>query len=228
MHGTIYCLENTLADKQYIGQTVDFDRRMQQYASGHCHKGPLRNAILKYGWKHFYVTIVEEIPVEDLDEAERFWIAFLNTQAPNGYNLQSGGSNGKHSDITKAKMSKTRRKQASRGEHVSQRPEVRKKLSERAKQRGTAHLQKPEVFRKRADTQRKKGAQGKHASQRPDVKAKISTTNKQTTQKKLEDGTHHFITHNPMRSSEGIAKMRRVRRNNRPTLDWVDMLEEEG
>ena len=120
MTGTIYCLENHLTDKMYIGQTTDFNDRMRKYATGHCHKGALRNAILKYGWKHFSVKVVEEIPVEDLDEAERFWIAFLDTKAPKGYNLTDGGDGStgfKHTSETRELLREIALKRVDEGTH---------------------------------------------------------------------------------------------------------------
>ena len=34
MLGTIYCLENTITGKMYVGKTTEFDTRMYNYASG--------------------------------------------------------------------------------------------------------------------------------------------------------------------------------------------------
>ena len=117
MTGTIYCLENTLTDKMYIGKTENFEDRMHRYATGRCHKGALRNAILKYGWQHFSVKVVEKIPVEDLNEAERFWIAFLDTKAPNGYNLRDGGDGGTFSSETRELMREAALRRVEEGTH---------------------------------------------------------------------------------------------------------------
>lgn len=155
MHGTLYCLENTLTDKIYIGKTVDFDRRMKEHSTGHGKARALHAAILKYGWQHFRVIVIEEIPVEDLDEAEAFWIAFLDTKAPNGYNLTDGGNGGKTSEAAKELM-------------------------------------------------------------------------REAALRNVEDGTHLFLTDNPMKTPETVAKNLRARRTNRPTLDWVDSLTEDS
>ena len=170
MNGTIYCLENTLTDKMYVGKTErPFEERMREYALGHGH-GYIGRAILKYGWKHFSVKVVEEIPVEDLNEAERFWIAFLDTMAPNGYNLREGGDGGKLADSTKELIREANLRQVADRTH------------------------------------------------------NFITNNpaSETTRRRLEEGTHNFLAH----TQESIAKRQRTKRNNRPTQDWVDMLQE--
>ena len=158
MNGTIYCLENHLTDKMYIGKTVDFKDRMRKYATGHCHKGALRNAILKYGWQHFSVKVVEEIPIEDLDDAERFWIAFLDTKVPNGYNLQDGGEGGKLADSTKELLRESALRRVEDGTHhfVTDNP------SQRCMEEETHHFltdnpsQNPEIVAKKERNNRKK------------------------------------------------------------------------
>ena len=48
-------------------------------------------AIAKYGWENFTVEVLETCLVSKLNECEIFFIAALNTKAPNGYNLTGGG-----------------------------------------------------------------------------------------------------------------------------------------
>ena len=92
MTGTIYCLENTATDKLYIGKTTrPLHERLAEHKAGRGRARALNAAILKYGWENFALKVIEEIPAEDLDEAEKFWIAFCQTKAPNGYNLTDGG-----------------------------------------------------------------------------------------------------------------------------------------
>ena len=116
-NGVIYCLENHLTDKMYIGKTERFEERMRQHSMGNGNAPALRAAILKYGWQHFSVKVVEEIPVEDLNEAERFWIAFLDTKAPNGYNLTDGGDGGNHAPESRELMREVALRRIDEGTH---------------------------------------------------------------------------------------------------------------
>lgn len=91
--------------KSYIGQTtMSFKQRIRY------HKHPssgcvyISNAIAKHGDEMIYEIIEEDIPRENLDDREIFWINRLNTIAPNGYNLTSGGASCKMSEDTKSKM----------------------------------------------------------------------------------------------------------------------------
>ena len=106
--GVIYALECRATDKQYIGQTADLQRRLSEHASAR-DDTYLHRAIRKHGWDTFYVTVVEEIPIEDLAGAERFWIDFLDCKAPKGYNMTDGGKGGllgyQHTDETRQKIS---------------------------------------------------------------------------------------------------------------------------
>lgn len=95
----------------------------------------LKNAINKYGKNNFKIEVIEEcFSLEELDLKESYFIKELNTLAPNGYNLTTGGAAPKHSDITKEKMSKTRK-----GKHPSWATEASR--SEESKQRRSeSHL----------------------------------------------------------------------------------------
>ena len=81
--------------KSYIGQT---DRSLAARAGsrGQNYKDcPIFNqAIQKYGWQNFEVTILAEVPKSQLDEAEKKYIHLFNTEKPNGYNSNEGGQCG--------------------------------------------------------------------------------------------------------------------------------------
>ena len=102
--GVIYKLTNLKNKKIYVGQTIQFEKRMNHHR--HSKQPGVDAAIRKYGWENFSVEILEECPEEMLDEREIFWIAELNSMFPNGYNLTSGG-NAKRivSEATRAKLS---------------------------------------------------------------------------------------------------------------------------
>jgi len=126
--GKIYKISNNFDEKLYIGQTRDLDKRWKQ----HCTPGSsclkLRNSIQAHGKENFMIEILwdGECTQEELDEKEIFFIKFLNTLSPSGYNLQEGGGGGKPSEETRKKISETRK-----GTKVSE--ETRAKLSEARK-----------------------------------------------------------------------------------------------
>ena len=104
--------------KEYIGQTKheDFQTRLNGHVSDVKSglKRHLYNAIRKYGWENFTVTIIHNFPREGdweerLDRLETLEISQRKTLAPNGYNNETGGNRNKtlHED-TKALMSQVR------------------------------------------------------------------------------------------------------------------------
>lgn len=87
----IYLLTNLINGKQYVGQTIQ-QLRFRIYDHKLKKKFYIGQAIDKYGLENFKIEILEECSTkEQLDERERYWIAKLNTKAPNGYNLTNGG-----------------------------------------------------------------------------------------------------------------------------------------
>ena len=108
--GIVYTLTSP-SGKQYVGITTKrrFQGRMRTHQKPSSHCVALRNAIQKYGWDNFKVE-TREVPVEMLNEEEQKQIKRLNTMAPNGYNLTSGGERFKASDETKKRMSAASKK----------------------------------------------------------------------------------------------------------------------
>jgi group I intron endonuclease len=60
---------------------------------------PLCKAIQSYGRDDFTVEVLEEAPLETLDEREAYYISHLNTVHPNGYNVASHSRN-RHRDAS--------------------------------------------------------------------------------------------------------------------------------
>jgi group I intron endonuclease len=95
--GIIYLITHRESGKQYVGQTV---RRLNRRWSSHKQKDPRKTsvmtlAIAKYGADAFDVEHLDwACSQEMLDHKERFWIGFLDTVSPNGYNLKDGGNGG--------------------------------------------------------------------------------------------------------------------------------------
>lgn len=66
------------------------------------------NAIQKYGWDNFeHIVLIDDLNKETADVIEKELIQkYHTTKSECGYNLQSGGSNGKPNKATRIKMSK--------------------------------------------------------------------------------------------------------------------------
>ena len=92
--GIIYLITNKLTGKLYVGQTINFERRMSEHSKAKDNTY-LHNSIGRYGWDNFKTEILKDnIPGNDLDLYEQYYIRELNTMIPNGYNLTSGGNGG--------------------------------------------------------------------------------------------------------------------------------------
>ena len=91
---TIYCHENRINGKIYIGQTKaeDLTRR---WTGGNGYKGcpHFYAAIQKYGWKNFTHSILKTgLTKEEADGYEKVYISFFDANDENhGYNIQEGG-----------------------------------------------------------------------------------------------------------------------------------------
>ena len=106
-YGVVYKITNTINGKSYVGQTKQkLSRRIAQHKVANSAIG---NAIRKYGIENFIIEVIEECAtLEQLNKREKFWIAFFNCKAPNGYNRNDGGegSPGRFcSDETRVKKS---------------------------------------------------------------------------------------------------------------------------
>lgn len=110
--GYIYAIINEINGKVYIGQTKDIKKRLNNHRStlkNNAHKNPhLQKSVNKYGIKNFTFEPLFEVPTEELDVNERFYIAFFESMNPKkGYNKENGGNQNKNvSEETRRKMSK--------------------------------------------------------------------------------------------------------------------------
>ena len=100
----VYCCENCLNGKVYIGETkrslrerwIDHKKCMSKTCKRNI-KAAIYDAIRKYGTTNFYVYILEE-NLENNNkrkEREKYWIskfnAFIDAENSNGYNMTTGG-----------------------------------------------------------------------------------------------------------------------------------------
>lgn len=90
----IYKYQNKLNNKIYIGQSADIAHRYEQHIYDSTYR-PERGtgvdlAIRKYGIENFDFSVIEECSIDELDERERYWIAYYDSYN-NGYNRSPGG-----------------------------------------------------------------------------------------------------------------------------------------
>lgn len=120
--GIIYIIKNIINNKSYIGQTLSYgsngrklgiNKRFKTHINNSKNNKNscriLENAIRKYGSENFVIIEICKCNIENLNSNEIKYIKIFNTVSPNGYNLQTGGGNGrKHNESTKKLMSQTR------------------------------------------------------------------------------------------------------------------------
>lgn len=101
----IYKYVNKLNGHVYIGQSTNIEKRQAQHrydATKRPERGTgVDKAINKYGIENFEFSIIEECPVEQLDEREIYWINFYDSYH-NGYNCSIGGASLRGSDHPRA------------------------------------------------------------------------------------------------------------------------------
>ena len=107
----IYCIENKINGKKYIGKAKNIKKRWADHIRK-LNKGTHDNKYLltaweKYGRENFDFNIIELCEIDKLIEREIFYISFFDT-FNHGYNLTVGGDGlpgYKHSSDTKKIMS---------------------------------------------------------------------------------------------------------------------------
>lgn len=125
-YGVIYKLTSP-SGKCYIGQSTHVRSRFNSYKSVNSIKDQdkIYKALTKYGVNNFLFEIIDiaENKIE-IDNKEIFYIELYDS-VKNGYNLQYGGGNGKSSEETKLKLSKSKK------QLFLDNPELKRKYIER-------------------------------------------------------------------------------------------------
>jgi group I intron endonuclease len=137
MYGYVYKIENILNGKVYIGQTTQpttkrKNKHFNKLEHNQHHNPHLQNSFNKHGKSVFYFQVINYATSKEvLDELEIGYINKYDCLNPKkGYNLKSGGSNGKPSEETCKKISENNPRYWL-GKHLSY--ETRKKISESRK-----------------------------------------------------------------------------------------------
>lgn len=92
----IYCIENLISGKKYIGQSVNIQNRWNHHIcelnKGIHYNDHLQKAWDLYGKSNFKFYVLEYCSPENLDQREIFYIEQYNTLDEQfGYNLKPGG-----------------------------------------------------------------------------------------------------------------------------------------
>lgn len=103
--GKIYIITNDINNKVYIGQTI---QTLKKRFNGHCCYSKsdrsssmyIKRAIHKYGKDKFHISLIEECPIDSLNEREIYWIGKYDSYN-NGYNLTLGGQSSNSFSINK-------------------------------------------------------------------------------------------------------------------------------
>ena len=108
----IYKIENNKNGMVYIGQTT---RTVAERVYRHIHSdSKIGKAMVKEGKENFTITVLDHATnKQELDELERYWIAFFNARE-NGYNTLIGGKPTKSEFKLLSKIPKTKRKKKSK------------------------------------------------------------------------------------------------------------------
>lgn len=115
----IYCIENKINNKKYIGQSIHIHRRWSEHKyelNNNTHDNDyLQKSWNKYGLDNFEFSIIELCDIDELDDKECYYISLYNTFDRNhGYNLiLGGGANRTISEETREKLRQANKRRKS-------------------------------------------------------------------------------------------------------------------
>lgn len=97
----IYKVTNLINGKIYIGQSQHIETRWYSHKNDYNNPNSsgytsmFYNAMRKYGVENFQFEVIEECPLDKLNEREQYWIEYFHSywgfEKSNGYNMTLGG-----------------------------------------------------------------------------------------------------------------------------------------
>lgn len=136
----IYCIENKINGKKYIGQAYDIKSRWRVHKC-ELNKGKhinryLQSAWNKYGESNFLFYVIEITDKASLSDREMYYINKEKTFGENGYNLTAGGEGQRDrllTDEQKKYLSEINTGAKNPNYGMKRSSETKKKISESAK-----------------------------------------------------------------------------------------------
>jgi len=164
--GLVYKITNKVNGKLYVGKTEKSLAERVSVHLKHVKKGvnrPLYDSIRHHGWGSFLAEVIEaNIPKDNLNTRERYWIAALQAQdRTKGYNLTEGGDGGAMPPDVLARIGAKKR-----GSHHSE--ETKRQMSET--HRGVPHPHSRESNLKTSATLKRKYQEGTFTPKIPPVR----------------------------------------------------------
>lgn len=182
--GVIYKITNKINSKSYIGQTIrTIEKRWKEHLKNKSHCSALSSAIKKYGAENFEIKVLAICSsIEELNHRESYYIRLLNTLAPTGYNLDTGGDGKIVSEETRKRMSRKGKDHPMFGK--THKKESLQQMSKSHK--GRKHTKETGIKISKAHTGRKHTEKAKHnmsqaqkkIPKKPHVMAKLHEANK--------------------------------------------------
>ena len=103
MEKYIYKIENKINGKVYIGQTNNLKRRLQEHRHDKRKHHPVHEAIKKYGFENFIVTVLYH--GENYNEEEKKYIKlYKSNNKKYGYNIVDGGQDSSGENNPQSKL----------------------------------------------------------------------------------------------------------------------------
>lgn len=97
----------------YIGQTVNYKKRLSYYKRYDCNKQiRLYASLKKYGFDSHFFEFIENCEIDNLNERERYWQDFYNVCSDRGLNSKLTTTNDRSgilSEFTKLKISESQK-----------------------------------------------------------------------------------------------------------------------
>ncbi len=116
--------------KIYIGQTIDFDRRVYQYKMLNCKEQPkLYNSLKKYGFDNHVLELIHQCQETNLTILERYYQELYKTVENDNLNcflVTTKDKTGRHTEETKRKMSESAKGKKKSAEHIAKLPQNQK------------------------------------------------------------------------------------------------------